>query len=140
LDATVGYDGAMIRFRPWQLLVVALAGYINREQQQVIDYLRAENHVLRGHLRGKRIRFTDAQHRKLGAAGYALGRKLLRQLDTFVTPDTLVRWHRQLIARKYDGSAKRKTGRPTILREVETLAVRMAQENPRWDTRASLAP
>jgi transposase InsO family protein len=67
----------------------------------------------------------------LAAKAKALGRRALRKLDTIVTPDTLLRWHRQLIARKYDGSAKRGPGRPGIIKEVEALMVRIATEN-RW--------
>jgi hypothetical protein len=54
--------------------------------------------------RGRRLRYTDAQRRRLGGAGKKLGRKGLRQLDTLVTADTLLRWYRRLIASKYDGS------------------------------------
>ena len=49
-----------------------------------------------------------------------------------MTPDTLLRWHRQLIAMKYDGSKTRRPGRPKTAVEIEKLIVRMARENPRW--------
>ncbi len=61
-----------------------------------------------------------------------MGRKLLRKIDTLVTPDTLLKWHRQLIAQKYDGSRKRGPGRPRIMQQIEALIVRMARENPGW--------
>ena len=90
--------------QPWHLIILAVASLINREQQKVVEYLRAENRVLKEHLRGKgRVRFSDAHRRLLAAKAKELGRKALRKLDTIVTPDTLLRWHRQLIARKYDG-------------------------------------
>jgi len=61
-----------------------------------------------------------------------VGRKGLSQIETLVTPDTLLRWHRQLIARKYDGSKKRSPGRPRTAAEIGELILRMARENPRW--------
>ena len=116
----------------WQLIVVALAGWINRQQQDVVAYLREENRVLLEQLGGKRIRFSDDQRRRLAAKGKALGRKLLGQVCTLVTPETVLRWYRTLIARKYDGSAKRGAGRPPVRQSVEQLVVRMAKENISW--------
>ena len=80
----------------------------------------------------KRIWFTPDQRRHLAAKGKMLSRKLLRKIGCLVTPDTILRWHRELIARKYDGSAKRGPGRPRIDQAVRDLAVRMARENPSW--------
>ena len=117
---------------PWQIVVVALAGWINRQQLDVIEYLKEENRVLREHLKGKWIRFTDEQRRRLAAKAKSLGRKVLRELDTLVTPDTLLAWHRNLIARKYDGSAKRGPGRPPVMDEIRKLVVQMARENITW--------
>ena len=82
------------------------------------------------HLKGKRIRYTDKQRRRLAAKAKVLGRTILRQLNTLATPDTLLAWHRNLIAKKYDGSAKRGPGRPRIMREIEALIVPIAQNNP----------
>ena len=105
---------------------------MNREQQQIIEYLQTENSILKEHLSRKRIRYTDKQRRRLAAKAKVLGRTVLGQLDTLVTPDTLLAWHRKLIAKKYDGSAKRGPGRPRIMRELEVLIVRMAHDNPTW--------
>ena len=118
----------------WMFVVVALAGWMNREQQNVIEYLEAENRVLTGQLRarGGRLRFTDKQRRQLAVVAKKLGRKALREIGTIVTPDTLLRWHRQLIAKKYDGSGKRGPGRPGIMREISELIVRFASENRTW--------
>lgn len=116
----------------WHFVVVALAGWINREQQQVVDYLKEESRVLREQLGGKRPRFTDDQRRRLAAKARKLGRGVLRDMNTLVTPDTLLRWHRQLIARKYDGSANRGPGRPGVMKEIRALVVRMATENKAW--------
>ena len=109
-----------------------LAGWMNQQPRDVIDYLQEENRVRRERLGPRCLRFTDAQRRRLAAKAKALGRGLLRDLDTLVTPDTLLRWHRQLIARKYDGSGRSGPGRPRILDEIRQLIVRMATENRDW--------
>lgn len=117
----------------WFVLVVSVAGWLNREQDKAVQYLLAENNVFKEQLRkkGGRIRFTDKQRCLLAAKAKDLGRRGLRVLDTIVTPDTLLRWHRELIAKKYDGSSRRRPGRPRIMGEIEELVVRMANEN-RW--------
>ena len=86
--------------QPWQLLLVILAGWINRQQQELIDYLRTENQVLREKLGKRRIVLNDTQRRRLAVKAKLLGRKLLAEVGTLVTPDTLLRWHRLLVAQK----------------------------------------
>jgi putative transposase len=81
------------------------------------------------------LRLNDDQRRRLAAKARGLGRKVLAQVATIVTPGTLLRWHRQLIAHKYDGSGNRGPGRPRTAGEVEELVVRMAQENRDWGYR-----
>ena len=115
-----------------QFLVLTVAGWVNRHQEDLIDYLREENRVLREHLGRRPLRLTDAQRRRLAVRGKKLGRRVLRQVAGIATPDTILRWYRRLIAQKYDGSARRRRGRPTTRREVAELVVRMAVENPRW--------
>jgi putative transposase len=117
---------------PLQFLMMLFAGWVNRHQPDVLEYLQAENRALREQLGGKRLRFTDQQRRRLAVKAKAVGRKGLFELDTLVTPDTLLRWHLQLIAKKYDGSKTRRPGRPKTAIEIEKLIVRMARENPRW--------
>ena len=116
---------------PLQVLLVTLAGWVNRHQQHVIEYLMEENRVLKGQLKGRRLRLTDDQRRRLAAKGRRLGRRVLRQVATIVTPDTILRWHRQLIARKWTFTPKR-PGRPRIMQEISSLILRMARENPAW--------
>ena len=77
----------------WQVLLVALAGWINRHQQDAIAYIQEENRILRSKLKGKRIRFTDDERRRLAVKGKALGRKVLREVASIVTPDTILAWH-----------------------------------------------
>src|SRR5262249_59574099 len=99
---------------PLRLLLVTLAGWVNRHQQEIIQYLVEENRVLRVQLGGRRVRLTDDQRRRLAAKGQRLGRRLLRQVVTIVTPDTILRWHRRLIAPEWTFE-RRPPGRPRIL-------------------------
>ena len=92
---------------PLQFVLVALAGWINRQQRDVIEHLQAENRVLREQLGARRLRFTDDQRRRLAAKARTLGRRVLGEIATIVTPDTLPAWHRALIAKRYDGSPRR---------------------------------
>ena len=111
---------------PFQFVVIVLAGWMNQQQQNVIEYLREENRVLREQLGERRLRFTDDQRRRLAVRAKGLGRKLLAQVATLVTPNTLLAWHRKLIAQKYDGGARRKPGRPLTKNDLAALVVRMA--------------
>jgi len=120
---------------PFQFVLVAVAGWMNQRQQQTIEYLREENRVLREQLGDRRVRFNDDQRRRLAVRAKGLGRKLLAEVATLVTPDTLLVWHRKLIAQKYDGRNKRGRGRPRTGEEIEALVVRMAEENRAWGYR-----
>ena len=118
---------------PWHLLFLIFAGWVNRQQQQVIDYLVTENRVLREKCGGGRILLNDDQRRRLAVKGKVLGRKLLRKIETLFSPDTILRWHRQLVAQKWDHNDKRNTvGRPRIRQEIVDLTLRFARENPTW--------
>ena len=88
-------------------MLIAVAGWMNHSQLQVNEYLREENRVLREQLGGRRVRLNDDQRRRLAAKAKGLGRKLLAEVATIVTPETLLAWHRKLIAQKYDGSCQR---------------------------------
>ena len=98
----------------------------------VIDYLQEENRVLRDQLGNKRLRLGDEQRRRLAVKAKKLGRKALSEVASLVTPDTLLAWHRRLIARKYDGSQRRGPGRPRVMHRIRELVVRLAQENSTW--------
>ena len=98
---------------PWQILVAAMAGWITRQQDAVIDYLREENRVLREQLGRKRLRLTDAQRRRIAVRGKAIGRRALTEVATLVTPDTILRWHRRLVAQKWTHK-RRSPGRPRV--------------------------
>ena len=121
-------------FTPWRLFLVALAGWMNRQQQQVIQYLREENHILREKLGKKRLVLNDSQRARLATAAMKLGKDLLRQCGTLFGPDTILRWHRTLVDRKYDGSDRRgKRGPvPTKANMIRKLVLEMAESNPSW--------
>jgi transposase len=116
---------------PLQFFLATFAGWVNRHQALAIDYLIEENRVLKEQLGNKRLRLTDAQRRRLAAKGKALGRKLLAQVATIVTPDTILRWHHRLIAAKWTYPNKR-VGHPGIMRAIRSLIVRRATDNPGW--------
>jgi hypothetical protein len=117
---------------PLQFLVVALAGWINQQQREVIDYLQTENRVLLEQLGLRCLRFTDDQRIRLAAKAKLLRRRALQEIATMVSPDTPLAWHRRLIARKYDGHQQRGPGRPPVGAEIRQLVVRMATENRDW--------
>ena len=102
---------------PFRFLLIALAGGMNQHQQHAIAYLVEENRVLREQIGRRRLKFTDEQRRRLAAKAKIVGAKWLSQIATIVTPDTLLAWHRKLIAQKYDGTGNRQPGRPRILAE-----------------------
>jgi hypothetical protein len=95
---------------PFRCVLIAVAGWMNQHQLQMIEYLREENRVLREQLGGRRLRFSDDQCRRLAAKAKGLGRKLLAEIATIVTPETLLAWHRKLIAQKYDGRGSAAAG------------------------------
>ncbi|MHC4759085.1 MAG: integrase core domain-containing protein [Planctomycetota bacterium] len=120
--------------KPMTMLLMMLAGWINRQQEEVIAYLKAENSILREELLkargGKRILLNDNQRRRLAILGKKLGRKLLGEVCCAFSPDTLLRWHRKFVAMKYDGSRHRsKYGRPKISDYLRKLIIHMAKNN-----------
>src|SRR6185503_4252473 len=103
---------------PFRLVLITVAGWMNQRQLQMIDYLRQENRVLREQLGRRRLPSTTASAVDWPAKARGLGRKLLAEVATIVTPETLLAWHRKLIAQKYDGSRKRGPGRPRTADEI----------------------
>lgn len=120
--------------KPMTMLLMMLAGWINRQQQEAIEYLKAENAILKEELLKatgkKRILLNDRQRRRLAILGKRLGRKLLGEVCCAFSPDTLLGWHRKLVAMKYDGSRNRsKFGRPRISDELKQLIIDIAKDN-----------
>jgi putative transposase len=110
---------------------MVLTGWLERREREALAYLIEENRLLRRQLGGRRLRLTEDDRRRLAARAYRLGRRRLREIATIVTPDTLLRWHRQLIARKWTYATPR-TSRRGVLAEIRRVGVRMAEENPTW--------
>lgn len=119
---------AMAQIYPLQILIASLAGLINRRQAEVLEYLIEENRVLKKQMKGRKLRLTDEQRRRLAAKEKRIGRRLLMQVATIVTPDTILRWHQRLIKAKWTYEAKR-VGRPGLMKEIGALIVRFAREN-----------
>ncbi len=119
-------------FAPLKLLLMMFVGWVNRHQLDVIEYLQEENRVLKERLGGRHIRFTDAERRRLARKAQALGRKVLNELETLVTPDTLLRWYRELVASKWNYSHRRGPSRPRVMKTIVDLVLQMALENPSW--------
>jgi putative transposase len=117
--------------QPLRFLLVLFAGWIHREQAQVVDYLVEESRVLREQLGDKRLRLTDDQRRRLAAKGKPLGRSLLARVATIVTPDTILRWHHTLIAAMFT-SGRKGVGRPGLMKALRELIVRIAKDNAGW--------
>jgi putative transposase len=113
------------------MLLLVLTGWLERREREAIAYLIEENRLLRRQLGGRRLRLTDDDRRRLAARAYRLGHRMLREIAMIVTPDTLLRWHRQLVAAKWT-SATSRSSRRGVLAEIRRLAVRMAGENPTW--------
>ena len=99
--------------------------------------LHHENKILREKLGPKRFILNKFQKMRLAAKAKALHRNTLGQVATLFSPDTLLRWHRELIARKYDGSANRnpKGGRPRVSQEIIDLILWFKQDNKGWGSR-----
>jgi hypothetical protein len=114
-------------FDPFRFVLIAVAGWMNQQQQDAIDYLREENRILREQVGGRRLLLNDDQRRRLAGKAKRLGRKMLAAVATIVTPETLLAWHRKLIAQKYDESSRRRPGFPRTPGKIEALVVKMAR-------------
>ncbi|MFO1077094.1 MAG: hypothetical protein U1E73_05145, partial [Planctomycetota bacterium] len=115
-----------------RFLLSVFAGWVNRQQANAIAFLVEENRVLREQLGERRVRLNDDQRRRLAAKGKVLGRDILSRIATIVTPDTILRWHRRLIAAKHTYPHRRPVGRPGLMKAIRKLIVRMATDNPSW--------
>ena len=116
----------------WARTLAYVTGTVDQELLARIEYLAAENRILKAQLKG-RLKLSDAERATLAEIGHRLGRKALAGVATVARPDTILAWYRKLVAHKFDGSqARRGSGRPRIKGEVEQLIVRMAKENRDW--------
>jgi len=117
------------------MILAMFAGWVNRSQQEVIDYLKEENKVLKAHLDkeldGRRLLLHLDEKRRLAILGKIIGRKKLQEIFTIFTSDTILTWYRKLAAQKYDSSKiRRKPGRPRKSQEIVDTVVRIALDVP----------
>ena len=116
----------------WAYMLAYVTGMVNEELLLRNEYLVTENRILKAQLKG-RLLLSDAERTTLAEIGHRLSHKALEEVANVVRPDTILRWYRKLIARKFDGSkARRAPGRPRVDQEIEALILRMAKENPDW--------
>ena len=108
-----------------------MAAWFGRHQAEALEYLLAENRVLRARLPPARLRFTDSERRLLAEKGKPLGRTRLAELASLATPATILRWHRSLVAAKYTAS-RRSAAVPHARRDAVVQLLAMARANPSW--------
>ena len=109
---------------PLHLLVAALFGWLDQEQRNVIEFLREENRVLKRLLRGRRLHLCVDEQRRLRAR-CVLGRRVLAEVASLVTPETILRWNRELVAREWMFGSPRH-GRPGGQGEIRRFLIQMA--------------
>ena len=121
-----------IPIHPIQVIVALLAEWVRREQEKVIEFLESETKILREQLGDRRILLSDNERRRLAVKGMALSKEDLERACVIVQPETLRRWHRELVEGNRYTNTKRKTGRPSTDEEIVELVLRMARENVSW--------
>jgi putative transposase len=113
----------------WKQLLAYITGTVDQELLWCNEYLVTKNRILRHQITG-RVRLSDGERKTMAEIGKKLSKQALAEVASIVTPDTILAWHRKLVAQKFDSSQQRKVlGRPKINQEIEALVVRMAQEN-----------
>ncbi len=116
----------------WKTVLAYITGTVDQELLLRNEYLVAENRILRKQITG-RVRLTDGERTTLAELGKQLGKQALAEVVSVVKPETLLAWHRKLLARKFDGSTQRHyPGRPRIDSAIEQLVVQFAKENRTW--------
>jgi putative transposase len=116
----------------WKQLLAYITGSVDQELLLRNEYLVTENRILRQQITG-RIHLNDGERKALADIAHRLSKQALQEIATLVKPDTLLAWHRKLVAKKFDGAQHRRApGRPKIDKELEALIVRLAQENRSW--------
>ena len=118
-----------VLLQPWHILLAALSAMVNQRQQQIIEFQNAQIEALLKQLGKKRLVLDDDQRRLLAVEAHAIGLKALGEITTIFTPDTILRWHPNLVARKFDSSDKRTPCRTRIRQEIVDAIIRFAREN-----------
>src|SRR5438034_1501091 len=91
----------------WKTLLAYITGSVDQNLLLRNEYLVAENRILRNQLKG-RVRLSDGERKVLAEIGQKLGKQVLKEVARIVKPDTILAWHRKLVAQKFDGSHQRK--------------------------------
>jgi len=117
---------------PLQFLAAWLAVWFARALQRQVDYLMAENRVLKEELGDRKLQLTNADRQRLAILGKELGLKALGKIATIAAAETILRWYRELVAKKYDGSERRGPGRPRKAKDIVELVLTMARDNETW--------
>ena len=104
-----------------RFIILLVAGWVNRQQLAQIEYLIEESAVLREHLPGRRIMFTDSQRRRLALKAQALGRRSLKQIAGIVTPDT-----------KRNGGATKELHPPPLVPKAHRQEIRRGCQARPW--------
>ena len=116
--------------------VLRLLPMSNRDKDVEILALRHQITVLERHLGKERVRFDTSDRALLAALLHRLPSDVLRSVRLLVRPDTVLRWHRDLVARRHAAvSRSKRPGRPRTVRSVRSLVLRLARENPSWGYR-----
>jgi hypothetical protein len=116
----------------WKRLLAYITGSVDQELLLRNEYLATENRILRNQVKG-RLRLTNDERMSLAELGKQLGRKALEEVAQIVRPETILAWHRKLVAKKFDGSKNRPAlGRPPTPKSLENLVLQLARENRSW--------
>jgi putative transposase len=108
----------------------------NQDKDIEILALRHQIGILQRQLGDTRVQFSPANRALLAALLHRLPRHLWRRLRLLVRPDTILRWHRDLIRRHHARMSRpKRPGRPRTIRSIRVLVLRLAKENPSWGYR-----
>lgn len=128
-----GFEGLLVSVTTQlHLLLLSVAGWINHHQQAVVEYHQEENRILLEQLGGKPRRFTDAQRAPGAKSLGARSNPVARSGEPRVTPGTLLRWFRRLVAQKWPFAKPHPLGRPAVATELDKLVIKLIQDNPTW--------
>ena len=119
----------------WKRLLAYITGSVDQELLLRNEFLVKENRILKNQIKG-RLQLTDLERISLAEIGKRLSRMALQEVAQMVRPETILGWHRKLIARKFDGSKQRRSvGRPATGPRIEDLIIQFARENRSWGYR-----
>jgi hypothetical protein len=121
----------------WKTLLAYITGTVDQELLLRNEYLVTENRILRNQITG-RIRLRDGERKTLAEIGQKLSKQALEAVATIVKPDTILGWHRTLVAQKFNGSQQRQApGVPRLIRSPGVGGADGAGKSPRATTGSS---